>query len=155
MDLPPRLSPEEYQQLFACRLVLRRFLAASGKVARHLGLTSQQHELLLALKGQSGREWCSISELATHLGIRHNSAVELVNRCEQMGLVRRSPDPENRRQVRVSLTENAEALLLRLAEWHRRECGLLDEAMHERAVDLFSRFEQDAAVYIPEPIDAG
>jgi DNA-binding MarR family transcriptional regulator len=149
MAQPRGIGKADYIQLFSCRLVLRRFLSTSVKVARHLGLTGQQHELLLAIKSQPERDWSSMGELAESLGIRHSSAVELVERCEQMGLVLRQQNPNNRRQVRVSLTENAEALLLRLAGWHRRELELLQEAMHERAVDLFNSFDADAADHMP------
>jgi DNA-binding MarR family transcriptional regulator len=149
MAQPPGIGKADYMELFSCRLVLRRFLSTSVKAARHMGLTGQQHELLLAIKGQPERDWSSMGELAASLGIRHSSAVELVERCEQMGLVRRQPNPNNRRQVRVSLTESAEALLQRLTDWHRRELELLQEALHERAVDLFNSFDADAADHMP------
>jgi DNA-binding MarR family transcriptional regulator len=149
MRQPTTITKADYVQLFSCRLVLRRFLRTGGKVAHHLGLTSQQHELLLAIKGQPERDWQSMDEIAESLGIQHNSAVELVNRCEQMGLVRRAPDLTNRRRVQVSLTESGEARLGRLAEWHRRELELLHEALHERAVELFNRYEADSVVYPP------
>src|SRR5438093_7247785 len=97
------ISKADYEALAAFRQALRRFLRFSEQGARATGLTPQQHQLLLAVKGQSGREWASISDLAEALQVRHHAAVGLVDRCERAGLARRAPDPDDRRQLRVTL----------------------------------------------------
>lgn len=49
------ISKSEYEALHAFRHALRRFLRFSEEGARAAGLTAQQHQLLLAVKGQPGR----------------------------------------------------------------------------------------------------
>jgi DNA-binding MarR family transcriptional regulator len=68
--------------------------------------------------GYHGSESPTVSELADCLLLRHHSTVELVNRAEAAGFVRRSADPRDGRLVRVALTEYGERLLTRLTPAH-------------------------------------
>jgi len=124
-DDGPEISKSEYEALHDFRHALRCFLRFSEQAARAAGLTPQQHQLLLAVKGQRGRDWASVSDLAESLQIRHHAAVGLVDRCERVGLVARSPDPNDRRQVRVTLTGKGEAILARLSTRNQRELRTL------------------------------
>jgi DNA-binding MarR family transcriptional regulator len=63
----------------------------------------------------------TIGEMAQSLQIRHHSAVGLVDRLVEQGLVTRVPAVEDRRQVLVTLTERGLELLAGLAAAHRRE----------------------------------
>src|SRR5438094_867389 len=123
------ISKADYEALAAFRYALRRFLRYTEEGARAAGLTPQQHQLLLAIKGQPDREWSSISGPAEALQVRHHAAVGLVDRCERAALVRRAPDPDDRRQVRVTLTEKGEAILARLSQRNRRELQALQQAL--------------------------
>jgi DNA-binding MarR family transcriptional regulator len=124
------LGKADYEALAVFRAALRRFLRFSEEGARGVGLTPQQHQLLLAVKGQPGRDWASITDLAQALQIRHHAAVGLVDRCARAGLVQRAVDPANRRQVRVTLTDQGEALLARLSERNWRELRALRQSFH-------------------------
>ena len=124
-----RIGKLDYEALAAFRYALRRFLRLSEEGARSAGLTPQQHQLLLAVKGHPGREWMSITELAEALQIRHHAAVGLVDRCEDARLVHRTPDPRDRRQVRVFLTAKGERILGRLSTRNRRELDTLRQAL--------------------------
>ena len=86
------LSTPEYQRLLEFRDGLRRFLHWSENRRLRPGLTPAQHQLLLAIRGH-GRASRSptIGEVAEHLQLRHHSAVGLVDRAEEAGLVQRSP----------------------------------------------------------------
>src|SRR5437879_10429198 len=101
---PNEISKADYEALHAFRHALRRFLRFSEQGAREAGLTPQQHQLLLAVKGQPGRDWATVSDLAEALQISHHAAVGLVDRCARAELAQRLPDPDDRRQVRVTLT---------------------------------------------------
>jgi hypothetical protein len=52
----------------------------SAPAARDAGLTPSQHQALLAIKGVPAGQAMTIGDLAERLCIRHNSAVELVDR---------------------------------------------------------------------------
>ena len=123
------LCKADYEALAAFRATLRRFLRFSEEGARAAGLTPQQHQLLLAIKGTPGRDWAYVMELADALQISHHAAVGLVNRCTQGSWVRREPDPDDRRQVRVHLTAEGDQVLEHLSERNRAELQRLRQAL--------------------------
>lgn len=123
------LSKADYEALAAFRATLRRFLRFTEEGAREAGLTPQQHQLLLAIKGTPRRDWAYVMELAEALQISHHATVGLVNRCEQGGWVQREPDPDDRRQVRVHLTCAGETVLGELSERNRTELQRLRQAL--------------------------
>src|SRR5579863_9005627 len=75
-----KLSRPDYQRLAEFRYVLRRFLIFSENADAAAGLTAQQHQALLAVKGFTGAAAVTTGGLAERLGIRHHSAVGLVDR---------------------------------------------------------------------------
>jgi DNA-binding MarR family transcriptional regulator len=117
----PRLTPRHYELLARLRHALRGFLRFSGEAAAGVGLTPQQHQALLAIKGFPGRDRVSMGELAECLHLKHHSAVGLVDRLVKRGLVRRSPAPADRRRVEIRLTARGESLLGRLSAAHLAE----------------------------------
>lgn len=115
------LGLADYERLAEFRYLLRRFLIFSENAAVAAGLTAQQHQALLAIKGAGSPGALTTGALAERLGIRHHSAVGLVDRLETKGLVRRRPGSRDRRQVFLSLTRKAERELARLSVAHRNE----------------------------------
>jgi DNA-binding MarR family transcriptional regulator len=97
-------SEDDYRRLLAFRTGLRRFIAWSEAQARAAGLTPKQHQLMLAIRGHDDPRGPTIKEAADYMLLRHNSTVELVNRAEAGGLVRREPFDGDRRMVRLRLT---------------------------------------------------
>ena len=63
-------------------------------------------------------ESASITYLSERMILRHNSAVELVDRAERAGLVRRTSDERDLRRSLVTLTPQGEALLVQLVAAH-------------------------------------
>ena len=63
----------------------------------------------------------NIGNIAEWLLIRHNSAVELVTRCERNGWVERVRDESDRRAVLVQLTPKGESVLRNLSAVHMQE----------------------------------
>lgn len=115
-----RLKSEDYRLLADFRHLLRKFLVFSEEKALEIGLSAQQHQALLAIKGhRAGAP--AIGDLAERLAIRHNSTVELVNRLVQAGYVVRHPDPADRRRVTLALSRGGEAILEKLTATHRAE----------------------------------
>ncbi|MEU9198737.1 MarR family winged helix-turn-helix transcriptional regulator [Streptomyces sp. NPDC048332] len=89
-------------------LVRSSFLvnAVYADSGREHGITAQQGQLLCVLMVQP----YGMSELGAMLGLAKSSLTGLVDRSVQRGLVRREPDPEDGRAVRVALTAKGDAL---------------------------------------------
>jgi DNA-binding MarR family transcriptional regulator len=117
----PSMSKDDYAKLLGFRSDLRRFLRWSEEQARAEGLTSSQHQLLLAVKGHRGPDGPTIGELAAYLALRHHSAVGLVDRAEKSGLIERSRDPLDHRVIRLHLTATGDDLIRRLSQAHLEE----------------------------------
>ena len=120
-----KLTDADYQRLLEFRTGLRRFLHWSEEQAGAVGLTPAQHQLLLAIRGQPGRAGPTIGEIADILLLRHHSAVELIDRAEAAGLVRRRPDRSDQRVVRLGLTALGSRRLRQLTERHLEELDRL------------------------------
>ena len=111
-----RLVTEDYRALAEFRYQIRRFLSVSEEIARNGGLRPQQYILLLALRGLPAGKDPTIFVLAERLKIRHNSAVELVNRLVKRGLIRRLRSKSDSRKVLIRLTYKGAALIENLVE---------------------------------------
>jgi DNA-binding MarR family transcriptional regulator len=113
-----QLDDRDYEALARFRVALRSFLAFSESECRAAGVTTQQYQLLLAVRGYDGRA-PTTSELAELLLLKVHSVVELVDRAEAADLVKREPDPDDARVQRISLSRRGSRLLGRLAAVHR------------------------------------
>jgi len=125
------LSEADYQRLAEFRYLLRQFLLFSKEAAEREGLTAQQHQALLAIKGDREPGALTTGALAERLAIRPHSAVGLIDRLAAKGLVRRSSGPVDRRQVVVELTGHAEEVLQSLTLAHRSEVERLAPLLNE------------------------
>jgi DNA-binding MarR family transcriptional regulator len=134
----PREQPTQadYERLLEFRTRLRRFLRWSEEQARHQDLTPAQHQLLLAIRGHPGPTAPSVGDVAGYLLLRHHSAVGLIDRAEQAGLVKRTVDPNRRTTVRLMLTDEGARRLEALSELHLREVPRLATAMRSLFADL-------------------
>ena len=115
------VTDAEYEVLATFRYALRKFLRFSEAAARSHGLSPQQHQLLLAVKGFPGRDWASVAELAERLQLESHSVVGLIDRLENAEWVRRTRHTADHRMTEVRLTEQGEALLESLTVAHRAE----------------------------------
>ena len=116
-----KLTLSDYQALAEFRYQIRRFLRFSEQVIKKTGLERSQYQLMLAIKGMPQDVRPRIRELAGRLEIRHNSAVELVNRLEARGFVQRTRAHDDRREVLLELTPKGEKVLAELALHHHDE----------------------------------
>ncbi len=104
---------QDFENLLDFRVALRRFQRWSEDQAGAVGLTHVQHQLLVAIKGHPGGP-PSVGQLAEYLLLQSHSAVGLVDRAEAAGFVRRRPDPDDARVVRVELTDEGDRLVTEL-----------------------------------------
>jgi DNA-binding MarR family transcriptional regulator len=136
-----KISTAEFQALAELRYKIRSFLKEGDAAARLAGLEPQQYLMLLAIRGLSPDTPPKIQTFAERLSLKHHSAVELVDRLEQRGLVRRTRSKEDRRQVLVSLLPRGEKLLERVVQ---QRIGELRASGRElvKAIDALLRDER-------------
>ncbi|MET8361608.1 MarR family transcriptional regulator [Micromonospora sp. NPDC005171] len=136
-------------------LVRSTFLvnAVYAESAQEYGLTPQQGQLLCVLMARP----YGMGELGAVLGLAKSSLTGLVDRSERNGLVRREPDPQDARAVRVVLTPRGDGLA---EEFYAETCRRIDKlpvglSAAERATlaGLLGRVvvDNEVPVVFPEP----
>jgi len=116
-----QLDKAQYETLAEFRYALRQFIHFSESAALAAGITPQQHQALLAIKGFPGRESITVGELAERLQLRHHSAVGLVDRLVTEKLVTRAHSAKDRRQAIIQLSSRGENVLAKLSWAHSRQ----------------------------------
>jgi DNA-binding MarR family transcriptional regulator len=124
-------TTKDFQHLLDFRVSLRMFQRWSQDQAAAVGLTHVQHQLLVAVKGHPGGSPPTMGEIAGYLMLRPHSAVELVDRAEAAGIVRRSADQDDGRVVRVELTSKGDQLVTQLTRAHLAELRKLAATLSE------------------------
>ncbi|MBS0502280.1 MAG: MarR family transcriptional regulator [Proteobacteria bacterium] len=114
------LTDAEYQALADFRFALRGFYAFSEAQAAAAGLSAQQHQALLAIRGSRG-EGMAIGDLADRLALKPHTVSELIDRMAAAGLVERQRSAADRRRVALTITPRGEKLLGALSAAHRDE----------------------------------
>jgi DNA-binding MarR family transcriptional regulator len=116
-----KLSLSDYQALAEFRYQIRKFFRFSEQAVQAARLERGQYQLMLAIKGMPEGVRPRIRELANRMQIQHHSAVELINRLETGGYVRRDRAQDDRREVLLALTSKGERVLAELALHHHDE----------------------------------
>lgn len=116
-----RLTLSDYQALAEFRYQIRKFLHFSEEAVQGAGLERGQYQLMLAIKGMPEGVRPRIRELADRMQVQHHSAVELINRLERGGYVKRERAQDDRREVLLALTPKGERVLGELAMHHHEE----------------------------------
>lgn len=116
-----KVTRTEYETLADLRYSLRQFMRFSEEAAQDAGITPQQHQALLAIKGFPEDRAITVGELAERLQVRHHSAVGLVDRLVSSGAVARKNGVADRRQVSLALTERGERTLEKLSAAHKEQ----------------------------------
>jgi DNA-binding MarR family transcriptional regulator len=116
-----KLTSSDYQALAEFRFQIRKFLHFSEQAVHAAGLERGQYQLMLAIKGLPAGVRPRVAELAGRMQIQHHSAVELGNRLEAAGFVRRERAQQDRREVLLALTAKGERVLAELALHHHEQ----------------------------------
>jgi DNA-binding MarR family transcriptional regulator len=135
---------DDYVALGAFRMALRRFQAYSEAGARAEGLTSQQHQALLAIRAHPGPEPMSIGELAECLMIKNHSAVGLVSRLQARELVLRRISAGDRRRVLLAITPQAERSLATISRGNLAELKSSADAIRQ-LLEALQRLDERGA----------
>jgi DNA-binding MarR family transcriptional regulator len=134
--------PELLGTLAEFRYELRQFLHFSESAALEAGLQPQQHQLLLQVAGAPEGTPVTIAYAAARLGLKHNSAVELVDRSEREGLLTRMADVDDKRRAILHVTRKGHQVLERLSGDHAQE---LNE-MAPRLIQALQQVRRHAGV---------
>jgi DNA-binding MarR family transcriptional regulator len=113
-------------------------------------ITLPQHRALVVLASRGPQR---IADLAGTLGVNSSNATRNCDRLQRRGLVRRDRDDDDRRAVRVSLTQDGKRLVEQITTVRRAEIGHILSAMpdHARGPLLAAlRAFTDAAGEVPE-----
>ncbi|GGJ41696.1 MarR family winged helix-turn-helix transcriptional regulator [Streptomyces brasiliensis] len=124
MSENPSLSPSAVQASREVRAVISRLRRRILNASEAEDITLGQASVLARLSGKGG---VTASELASAEGVRHQSMTATVASLAQMGLVERSPDPDDGRRLLIALT----------AEGHRR----VEEGRQARTEWLAARLQ--------------
>ena len=108
----------------AARIVARRFDLAFAP----LGLTNGQFSLLASINRP---EPPRLSDIAPVLGMDRSTVTAALKPLERRGLVESRPDPQDRRNRRIALTEAGVALMMRALPIWQAEHDALDAEMPE------------------------
>lgn len=119
--MAPRPTESNYRSLAEFRYQIRLFIADSDETARFAGLEPEQFQLLLAVRGMPQGSSATIQRLASRLLVRHNTAVERIDRLVRMGLLRRAHSRTDHRVVFVELSVRGKRIVEKLAQKRVRE----------------------------------
>ncbi len=148
MKRPARpLQQAEYNALAEFRYQLRKFLRHMEDEVRAEGLNPQQHQVLLAIKGLPQDRTATVGVIAERMQVNHNSMVELLDRCEQRNLLRRSRSRSDRRQVVLEITPEGDEVLCKLARAARKELSSVGKILVQSIEELI---QQKSEVDDPE-----
>jgi DNA-binding MarR family transcriptional regulator len=137
--------------LAAMDVFQQRLMALHATEFTTLDVTMPQAKLLyvVATAGE-----LSMSEIAARLGVTVSTSSGAVERLVELGLVARSDDPNNRRQVRVSITEMGTTTLGQLRELSSRQLRALLERVPDKdlaIVEGATRILTDAMTDLAPP----
>jgi DNA-binding MarR family transcriptional regulator len=136
------LDDDQYARLLEFRTGLRRFLRWSETQSKAAGVTPAHHQLMLAIRGSRERRGPTIGEVAEQLLLRHHSAVGLVDRAVDAGLVERVVDDTDHRVVRLRLTPGGARRLRQLTQLHLAELDRMRSSLRP----LWSGLDSAASV---------
>jgi DNA-binding MarR family transcriptional regulator len=113
------------------------FMRRSGRDFRgfmeETGLSFSQLNILMRLF-HGGR--CGVSEIGERLGITNAAASQSIDRLVNMGLIKRSEDPADRRAKQLALTQAGQALIEKGVEVRSQWVEGLTEALTSAQQDM-------------------
>jgi DNA-binding MarR family transcriptional regulator len=131
----PRLTSEAFLVVMRTAAVLDHHLSEALKAH---GITTTQYNVLRILRGSGQKGLCG-REVAERLISRVPDVSRLLDRTEELGLITRERDAQDRRHVTARITEKGLALLDRatpdLEAVERQRFGRMDPEGLQRLID--------------------
>jgi DNA-binding MarR family transcriptional regulator len=129
-------QPALDRALAAFEVLQQRLMAVHAAEFTMLDITMAQAKLLYVLTAVGE---LSMSEIARRLGVTVSTASGAVDRLVELGLLARSDDPNNRRQVRVSVTALGMQTLEQIRELSTRQLRMLFEHVDDEDLEIITR----------------
>jgi DNA-binding MarR family transcriptional regulator len=107
----PELDVSGLGLVVRVELLAKLLKQATARSLSNLGLKTWEYDVLSALRRQGAPYVLPASALARSSLLTTGAMTTRIDHLEERGLVRREPDPEDRRGVRVSLTNRGVALV--------------------------------------------
>jgi DNA-binding MarR family transcriptional regulator len=101
----------------------------------NIGINVSQSFILSCLLDNDG---CTLSEISSRALIENSSMTTMVDKLEKMGLVERKFDPQNRRIIRLFLTDDGRKLSQKVQRAGEEFDRSLHEALGDDVEKLFS-----------------
>lgn len=131
-----KLTDRDFKALSNFRYLLRKFIVLSEQDAHQEGLDYQQYLLLLHVRHLYKIEPPIVSLLADRLVIKHNSAVELIDRAVENGFLKRRRSTKDKRDVVIQLTAKGKIVIERLAKKRLEELNKSGPALIKALANL-------------------
>lgn len=129
------MSKHSHEQVDELEHLLREISVLIKRRGREIlndfPITPPQFNALLALRHLGVP---TMSQLCDHLGLASSTVTDLVDRMERTGLVERVRDSEDRRVIRLQVTERGQEVFNAVIGHRRRFLGGVLEGMDEGAV---------------------
>lgn len=123
----------------------RELEARLEPVYREHGLEAGWHDVLATLRRAGPPYRLRPTEFASTLMLTSSGTTKRLDRLEQAGLIKRGPDPQDRRATLITLTAAGRRLIDTVTEAHlaneRRQLGALSDAEQRRLADLLRKLQ--------------
>jgi DNA-binding MarR family transcriptional regulator len=136
-DTNRRVSPDAVDAVVdRYDALMHRLIQGHAPEFAEIGITMAQAKVLYVVMAAGELR---MSELAARLGVGSSSASGLADRLVELGLLRRHDEPGDRRQVVVTTTPEAVALLERFRELNLRQLRELLAQLRHDELDIVNR----------------
>ena len=118
---------ESHERILLWRSSVQSFLHGSKAILKRHGVNTRAYHAMLEIWATPSGEGMSIGTLADLIHIAHNSAVGVVDQLCRKGLAVRQRDANDKRVVRVQLTDQGRMVLAALVDDHLHELDKISE----------------------------
>ena len=139
----PDLDPSPIGVIGRVSRLARELEARLEPVYRAHGLEPGWHDVLATLRRSGPPYRARVTEFSNALMLTSSGTTKRLDRLEQAGLIKRDPDPDDRRGTLITLTAAGRELIDSVTEAHlaneRRLLSGLSEAEQHRLADLLRK----------------
>ena len=141
----PDLDPSPIGVIGRISRLARELELRLEPVYREHGLEPGWHDVLATLRRTGPPYRLRPTEFSSALMLTSSGTTKRLDRLEQVGLIERAPDPEDRRGILITLTDKGRELIDSVTDAHlaneRRLLAALSESEQARLADLLRKLQ--------------